>query len=169
MSASSTPRQLPVSTQHLAFSLGEVEYAVELLRVREVLRFSTPTRVPGTMDFIRGVMNLRGNVVPVVDLHLKLGLPRASETEVACIAVVELDGEWGETIHLGVIVDAVTDIIDLGPDDIESPPPFGTTIRLDFLRGLGKAGGRLYVVLDIDRVLSPDELSMALDAREGTP
>jgi purine-binding chemotaxis protein CheW len=163
MGASSAPAPSPAATtQYLAFSLADAEYAVELLRVREILKFSAPTRVPGTPEFIRGVVNLRGSVVPIVDLHVKLGLPRTTETNLACIAILEIADGWGEAVRLGVVVDLVTDIIDLGAGDIESPPPFGTKIRLDFLRGVGKAGGRLYLVLEIDRVLSPEELSAAL-------
>jgi purine-binding chemotaxis protein CheW len=151
---------LPQTTQYLVFSLVDTEYAVELLRVREIQEFSPPTRVPATPPFIRGVINLRGNVVPIVDLHVKLGLPKAPETKLACFAIVEVGGDWGEPVRLGVIVDAVTDIIELGDLDIESPPPFGTKIRLDFLRGVGKTAAGLYLVLEIDRVLSPEELSM---------
>jgi purine-binding chemotaxis protein CheW len=161
----------PQTTQYLAFSLADAEYAMDLLRVQEILEFSPPTRVPATPPFIRGVINLRGNVVPVVDLHVKLGLPREVETRRACFAIVEVGGDWGEAVRLGVIVDAVTDIIELGSADIESPPPFGTRIRLDFLRGVGKAGGALYLVLEIDRILSPEELSaveQATNAAEAT-
>jgi purine-binding chemotaxis protein CheW len=161
--AASAP-PLAQTTQFLAFSLGDAQYGIELLRVREILEFSSPTRVPGTPPFIRGVINLRGNVVPIVDLHVKLGLPKEAETKRACFAIVEVGGEWGEPVRLGLIVDEVTDIIELGAADIESPPPFGTKIRLDFLRGVGNAGGRLYLVLEIDRVLSPVELSAVEEA-----
>jgi purine-binding chemotaxis protein CheW len=150
---------LAEKTQYLAFTLADAEYAVDLLRVREILEFSPPTRVPATPAFIRGVINLRGNVVPIVDLHVKLGLPSQTETKRACFAIIDVGGEWGEAVRLGVVIDAVTDIIELGAEDIESPPPFGTKIRLDFLRGVGKAGAGLYLVLEIDRVLSPAELS----------
>jgi purine-binding chemotaxis protein CheW len=159
------------STQYLAFSLAHAEYAMELLRVREILEFSPPTRVPGAPPFIRGVINLRGSVVPIVDLHAKLGLQKQPETKLACLAIVEVGGDWGEPVRLGVIVDVVNDIIELGTDDIESPPPFGTQIRLDFLRGVGKANGALYLVLEIDRILSPEELSAVEEAAnkaEGT-
>jgi purine-binding chemotaxis protein CheW len=159
MRLTSTPPPLAQTTQYLAFSLADAQYAVELLRVREVLEYSDPTRVPSTPPFMRGVINLRGSVVPIVDLHVKLGLPRQRETKRACFAIVEVGGEWGEAVRLGVIVDAVTDIIELGSEDIESPPPFGTKIRLDFLRGVGTTRGNLYLVLEIDRVLSPEELS----------
>jgi purine-binding chemotaxis protein CheW len=160
MGLSSAPAPSPsLTTQYLAFALADANYAIELLRVREIVEFAPPTRVPGTPTFIRGVINLRGTVTPVVDLHVKLGLPIGQETKRACIAVLEVGGEWGEAVSLGVIMDSVTDIIELGSDDIESPPPFGTRIRLEFLRGVGKTADDLYLVLEIDRVLSPEELS----------
>ncbi len=169
MRLTSAPEPMPAAvTQYLAFSLGDAAYAVELLRVREILEFSAPTPVPGTPSFIRGVINLRGSVVPIVDLHAKLGLATTAETKRSCIAIVEIGGDWGEAVRLGVIVDAVTDIVDLGAGDIESPPPFGTKIRLEFLRGIGKAASNLYLVLEIDRVLSPDELSAVEEAANET-
>ena len=152
--------------QYLAFSLADAVYAVELPRVREILEFSRPTLVPGSPHFLRGVINVRGGVVPVVDLRLKLGVHAAPETKQTCTVIVEVTAGWGEPVRLGLIVDTVNDIVDLAPGDIEAPPPFGTKIRLDFLRGVGKAGGALYLVLEIDRVLSPDEVSQ-VDAALG--
>ena len=149
--------------QYLGFHVAGEEYAVGILRVREILEYDTITRVPGTPASIRGVINLRGSVVPVVDLALKLGLPESPLTKRTCIVIVEVDLD-GERTVMGVMADSVTQVIDLSPEDIEPPPTFGTRVHVDYLLGMGKAGKKFILLLDIDRVLSSSELQAAAAA-----
>jgi purine-binding chemotaxis protein CheW len=146
--------------QFLTFAIAEDEYAVAVRRVREILEYETVTHVPGLPPWIRGVINLRGSVVPVVDLAVKLGLPAAPATRRTCIVIVELELE-GLATAIGIIADAVSQVIDLQADDIEPPPAFGTLMRVDYLRGLGKLARAFVLILDIDRVLSTEELLAA--------
>ena len=117
----------------------------------------TVTRVPTTPPSIRGVINLRGSVVPVVDLAVKLGLPESVVTKRSCVVVVEIVLD-GERTVMGLLADSVSQVLDLPATEIEPPPPFGTNIRVDFLTGMGKLEGRLVLILDLDRILSPIEL-----------
>ena len=152
-------------TQHLAFYIGGEEYAIGILRVQEILEYDTITKVPGTPASIRGVINLRGSVVPVVDLAVRFGLPESPITKRTCIVVVEVDSD-GERTVLGVMADSVSQVIELGAGDIEPPPAFGTRVRMDYLLGMGRAGKKFILLLDVDRVLSVSELQAAasLDA-----
>jgi purine-binding chemotaxis protein CheW len=155
-------------TQYLTFHLAGEEYAVGILRVKEIIEYGTITKVPQTPPSIRGVINLRGSVVPVVDLALKFGLSPSPVTERTCIVIVEADLE-GERTVMGVVADAVSQVIEFLPQDIQAPPAFGTRVRVDFLRGMGKAGKKFVLLLDIDKVLSTAELqvSAALQATQG--
>jgi len=158
-----------VSAQYLTFFLAGEEYAAGILRVREILQYEPVTRVPATPPWIRGVMNLRGSVVPVVDLALKFGLPETAVTKWTCVLIVEVELE-GQRAVMGVMADAVTEVIDLGPEDVEPPPPFGTRVRVDYLLGMGKVPGKKFVLLlDLDRVLSAAELLTAAAAAEAEP
>jgi purine-binding chemotaxis protein CheW len=152
-------------TQDLGFHVAEEEYAIGILRVREILEYDTATRVPGTPRSIRGVINLRGRVVPVVDLAVKLGLPESQITKRTCVVVVEVD-LGGERSVMGVLADSVSQVLDLPQGEIEPPPPFGPRVRVECLVGMGRAGKRFVLLLDIDKLLSLDELSVAaqLDA-----
>jgi purine-binding chemotaxis protein CheW len=147
------------SSQYLSFLLGGEAYAIGILRVREILEYQPPTRVPQTPPSIRGVINLRGKVIPIVDLALKFGLPPTQTTKWTCIIVVETN-LGGETAVMGVLADSVSEVIDLGPDDIEVPPTFGTRVKVDYLRGMGRTGQRFMLLLDIDRVLSAEETAV---------
>lgn len=151
------------SEQYLTFLIRGEEYAVSILRVREIIEYESVTRVPTTPAHVRGVINLRGAVLPVVDLAAKFGLPETEPGRTTCIVIVETSS-GNETIVIGVMADAVSEVIDLAAAQIEPPPPFGTNVRVDFLVGMGKLGGRLALVLDLDRVLSPVELLETLDA-----
>ncbi|MFN7972923.1 MAG: chemotaxis protein CheW [Acidobacteriota bacterium] len=151
------------SQQYLTFALAGEEYALPILRVREILEYDTVTHVPTTPPFIRGVMNLRGSVVPVIDLELKLGIGETAVTRRTCIVVVELphpgDGAHdGEVFVVGLMAEAVNEVIDLAASEIVPPPEFGTPVRMEFLRGLGKTGKKFVLVLDIDRVMSTYEM-----------
>jgi purine-binding chemotaxis protein CheW len=149
--------------QYLGFYIGGEEYAIGILRVKEILEYDTITKVPGTPTSVRGVINLRGSVVPVVDLAVKFGLPETVVTKRTCIVVVEVDLDGDRTV-MGVLADAVSQVVDLGASDIEPPPAFGTRVHVDYLLGMGKAGKKFILILDIDRVLSIGELQAAAAA-----
>jgi purine-binding chemotaxis protein CheW len=150
---------------YLTFWIGDEEYAINVLQVREIIEYGDVTRVPSTAPWIRGVVNLRGSVLPAIDLAVKFGLPPSPVTRRTCIVVTEVAATPRATV-LGVIADSVSQVIDLGPDDIEPPPPFGTPVRVEFLLGLGRSGDKFILVLDTDRVLSADELLAAQAAEE---
>lgn|SRR5512147_1692711 len=142
--------------QFLSFTLDGVDYAVGILQVREILQYEPVTRVPSVPRSVRGVINLRGAVVPVVDLSVKFGLPETPISARTCILIVEarLDGE---SAVLGILADSVSEVLELGDADVEPPPAFGTRVRVDYLAGMGKVDGRFVLLLDLDRVLSADE------------
>ena len=157
----------PDRTQFLTFSLSGSEYAIPILHVREIIEHEAVTRVPSTPAFIRGVINLRGSVVPVVDLARKFRLAETPVTKRTCIVIVEVDADAGKIV-MGVLADAVNQVVELQPGEIEAPPSFGTPVRVDFLKGLGKLGGEFVLILDTDRVLSAGELA-AMEAVEAAP
>jgi purine-binding chemotaxis protein CheW len=161
----STQMVVADETQYLGFYVAEEEYAIGILRVREILEFDTVTRVPTTPPSIRGVINLRGRVVPVVDLAVKLGLPESPITKRTCVVVVEVDLE-GERTVMGVLADAVSQVLDLPSSEIEPPPAFGPRVRVDCLLGMGRAGKKFVLLLDIDKLLSTDELAVAAQVAE---
>ncbi|MCU1245515.1 MAG: CheW protein [Acidobacteria bacterium] len=151
--------------QYLTFFIRREEYAVSILRVKEIIEYETVTRVPTTPVHVRGVINLRGAVLPVVDLAAKFGHPESEPSRTTCIVVVETQLR-GQTIVVGVVADAVSEVVALPATQIEPPPPFGTNVHVDFLVGMGKLDGRLVLVLDIDRILSPVELQETIEAAE---
>jgi purine-binding chemotaxis protein CheW len=143
--------------QYLGFSLAGETYAIELLRIREIIEHVPITRVPGMPPAVLGVINLRGRVVPVVDLAVKMGLGARPITRWTCFVIVEALLE-GERTTLGLLADSVSEVLDLGPDDIEPPPAFGTRTPVEYLRGMGRQEQRFILLLDLDRVLSTEEL-----------
>jgi purine-binding chemotaxis protein CheW len=151
--------------QYLGLFIGGEEYAIGILRVKEILQFEAITRVPGTPPSIRGVINVRGSVVPVVDLAVRFGLPPTEVTRRACVVIVEVESE-GDCAVIGVMADSVSQVLELGGEDIQPPPPFGTRVHVDYLLGMARAGNRFSVILDIDRVLGPDELVAAATVLE---
>ncbi len=151
------------TTQYLTFKLGDEVFAIEISKVREVLDFTAITKVPRTPDFMRGVINLRGNVVPVVDMRLKFGMTKTENTVNTCIIIVEISLD-GDTTVLGALADSVQEVIDLEPDKIEPAPRIGTRLRTDFIKGMGKRDDNFIIILDIDKVFSIDELSLVRDA-----
>jgi purine-binding chemotaxis protein CheW len=144
--------------QYLTFRLGEEVFATDVAKVREVLDFTTITKIPRTPDFMSGVINLRGNVVPVVDLRLCFEMSKTEKTVNTCIVVVEMLVD-GESSVIGALADSVEEVIDLEPEQIQPPPRIGAKIRTDFIKGMGKRDAQLIMILDIDRVFSADELS----------
>ena len=154
-------------SQYLTFYLAGEEYAIGILQVKEILEYDTLTKVPQTPASVRGVINLRGSVVPVVDLAAKFGLPPSPVTKRTCIVIVEVDLDGQRTV-MGVLADAVSQVMDLGPTDVEPPPAFGTAVRVDYLQGMGKVGKKFVLILDMDRVLSAPEL-LATEALTAAP
>jgi purine-binding chemotaxis protein CheW len=150
--------------QYLTFRLGQEIFAIEVAKVREVLDLSPITAIPRTPEFMSGVINLRGSVVPVVDLRLCFEMARTESTRNTCIVVVEvlLDND---SIVIGALADSVEEVIDLDPDHIQPPPRIGTRIRTDFIRGMGKRDTQFIMILDIDRVFSAEDLA-AIRAQE---
>ncbi len=157
------------STQYLSFIVAGDEYALGILQVKEIIEYDTVTRIPGAPVWVRGVFNLRGSVVPVVDLAVKLGMSPTTPTRWSCIVVVEVK-MGGERIVLGLLTDSIGQVIELGPGDVLPPPAFGTPVHVDYLLGMGRTGsGRKFVLLmDIDKVLSSQEVltAKALQATE---
>ena len=152
---------LRVAGKYLTFFLGDEEYGVEILKVREIIGLLPITRVPRTADCVRGVVNLRGKVIPVVDLRLRFGLPAAEATAQTVIIVVQANG-----LEFGVVVDRVSEVSDFAPDSVEKAPDFGADVQTHFLHGLAKdETGCVKLLLDIDQVLNADEMGRLEDVR----
>jgi purine-binding chemotaxis protein CheW len=151
------------TTQYLTFKLGDEVFALDIAKVREVLDFTAVTKVPRTPEFMRGVINLRGNVVPVVDMRLKFGMTKTEKTVNTCIIIVEISLD-GDTTVLGALADSVQEVIDLESDKIGPAPKIGTRLKTDFIKGMGKRSDEFIIILDIDKVFSVDELSLVQDA-----
>jgi len=145
--------------QFLTFKLDEEIYALDILQVREVLDYTTITKVPKMPQFMRGVINLRGGVVPVIDLRLKFGLSMSENTVDTCIIIMEITLD-GETTLLGALADSVQEVITLDSEMIEPPPKIGTRLNTEFIKGMGKKNDDFIILLDIDRVFSSEELSL---------
>jgi purine-binding chemotaxis protein CheW len=147
----------------LTFQLGGETYGLEILKVQEIMGLITITRVPKTPHFIRGVINLRGKVIPVVDLRRKFGLSHKDDTERTCIIVVQVS-RGGMQVTMGAIVDEVSEVLDIKDDQIERPPEFGSHVDTAFILGIGKVGQKVVMLLDVDRVLTADEVDSAAAA-----
>ncbi len=156
------------STQYLTFMLHDEVFGLDISQVREVLDFRSVTRVPRTPAFMLGVINLRGNVVPVVDMRLKFGMSRTERTVNTCIIIVEITLD-GDTTILGALADSVQEVIELEPQHIEPAPRIGTRLRTEFIRGMGKRDEQFVIILDIDRIFSTDELNLVQDAGAAMP
>jgi len=146
------------TTQYLTFKLAEEVFALDVAKVREILEYTAVTKVPQTPDFMRGVINLRGSVVPVIDLRLKFGLTATEESINTCIIVTEVDLD-DEAILLGALADSVQEVIEMEPDQIEAAPHVGTKLNTDFIKGMGKKDNNFLMILDIDKVFTTNELA----------
>ncbi len=155
------------ATQYLTFKLDREIFALDITKVREVLDFTSITKVPRTPPFMRGVINLRGSVVPVVDLRLKFGMPKTEQTVNTCIIITEVTVDGDITI-LGALADSVQEVLDIGSGHIEPAPKIGTKLRTDFIKGMGKHNDRFVLILDIDKVFSTDELAV-VQAEQAAP
>ena len=150
--------EITETRQYLTFKLGNEIFATDVAKVREVLDLTTITKIPRTPEFMAGVINLRGSVVPVVDLRLCFEMSKTESTRNTCIVVVEVLLDNESTV-IGALTDSVEEVIDLEPDQIQPAPRIGTQIRTDFIKGMGKRDTQFIMILDIDRVFSTEELS----------
>ncbi len=151
--------------QYLTFQLSGEMYAVGILNVKEIIEYGNLTEIPMMPDFIRGVINLRGRVVPVVDLAARFGHAQSEIGKRTCIVIVEV--RQGEDSHdLGIMVDAVSEVLEIPASEIEPAPSFGAKIRADFIAGMGKVAGKFVILLDIQRVLSSDEMAVLGDVAQ---
>ena len=152
---------------YLTFGLGEETFALDVGNVREVLDLVNVTRVPRTPEFMRGVINLRGGVVPVVDMRIKFGLPATEDTVDTCIIVgeVELDGE---TTVIGALADSVKEVFQIDAEEIEPPPSIGMQLNTDYIRGMGKQEEEFIIILDVNRIFNSEELLQFQGADDGT-
>lgn len=154
--------------QYLTFMLGGETFAIGILHIKEIIEYGQLTTVPMMPDFIRGVINLRGAVVPVIDLSSRFGGRRSEVTRRSCIVILELHVEE-ETQVIGVVVDAVNEVLEIAAGDIEPPPAFGTRIRTDFIAGMGKVQEKFVIILDVDNVLSVEDLGLIGQMGQGLP
>lgn len=148
--------------QYLTFTLADEQYAVNVNEVKEVLEFTTVTRVPRTPEFMRGVINLRGSVVPVIDLRLKFGMEAGEKTIDTSIVVLEVD-VGGTALTVGALTDSVQEVISLADEAVEPPPRVGASISTEFIRGLGKYEDRFIILLNIDKVFSDEEFNAVVE------
>ena len=148
--------------KYLTFFLSNEEYGLKILTVHEIIGLMPVTRVPRTPEFILGVINLRGKVIPVVDLRIRFGM-QVTESQDVCIIVVQVRG-----IQMGIVVDRVSEVVNIADGEIEPPPSFGVDVPTDFLLGIGKSQGRVKMLLDIDHVLTSSEIAVAASAIEGS-
>ena len=151
--------------QYLTFMLGGEMFAIGILAIKEIIEYSTLTEVPMMPPSLRGVINLRGAVVPVADLAVRFGRPAGAVTKRTCIVIVEATANDTRQV-VGVVVDAVNEVLDIPAADIEPAPAFGTRIRTDFIQGMGKVNNRFVILLDVNHVLALDELAEAVEAAE---
>ena len=149
--------------KYLTFALGAEEYGLEILKVREIMGIMEITAVPQTPAHVRGVINLRGKVIPVIDLRARFGMETTETTDQTCIIVVEIT-QRGQSFNTGIVVDRVQEVLDIAGENIEDAPQFGSDVATDFILGMGKIGDTVKILLDIDKVLVGDELSEFLGA-----
>ncbi len=161
-------KELLETSQYLAFKLEDEVFAFDISKVREVLEFTAITKVPQTPDMMKGVINLRGSVVPVIDLRVKFGMGETEKTVNTVIIIIEIDLD-NESTMIGALVDSVNEVIDLDEEHIEPPPSIGTTLDTDFIRGMGKQDGQFIIILDIEKIFSSDELDLVQQASESVP
>jgi purine-binding chemotaxis protein CheW len=156
--ASSAPNRAdPRAGKYLTFTLGKEEFAIQVLRVREIMGVQEITAVPQTPPYVKGVINLRGKVIPVVDLRMKFGMPELAYTQRTCIVVVQLE-HAGMKVMTGVIVDGVSDVANMQGADIEDTPDFGRGVATPYLLGMAKIKGKVKILLDIDKVMTAQEV-----------
>jgi len=159
---------ITVIRQYLTFNLDKEIFAVDVAHVREIQEASTITKVPRTPEFMRGVINVRGSVVPVVDMRLKLGMPAVADTIDTCIIIMEI-GLDGDIVVMGALADSVQEVFELPPEQIEPVPKIGTQLNTRFIKGIGKHDEKFVIILDIENILSTDEIAMVREGSEVSP
>ena len=152
----------PRAGKYLTFQLGKEEFAIQVLRVREIMGMQEITAVPQTPDYVKGVLNLRGKVIPVVDLRLKFGMQEVEYTQRTCIIVVQIEQD-GTRLLTGIIVDGVNEVLTLAPGDIEDTPDFGRGVATPYLLGMAKIKGAVKILLDINMAMTAQEMSGLAD------
>lgn len=148
--------------QYLTFRIGLEMFAIGILHIREIIEYGSLTTVPMMPPFVRGVINLRGSVVPVIDLSARFGRGESTVNNRSCIVILEVEASTGDDDHLqeiGVIVDAVSEVLEIPPGEIEPPPSFGARIRSDFISGMGKVQGKFVILLNVERALDTREMA----------
>jgi len=145
--------------KYLTFTLAEEEYGIGILKIKEIVGMLPITSVPQTPEFVKGVLNLRGKVIPVIDLRLRFGMGEIEYTERTCIIVVEIESQTG-MVMIGIVVDSVSEVLNIKGDDIEDTPTFGTKLNTEYILGMAKMEGGVKILLDINRVLSGDEIAV---------
>ncbi len=146
--------------KYLTFSLGNEQYGIGILKVREIIGLMEVTPVPQTPEYIKGVINLRGKVIPILDIRTRFGMDEAEHTDRTCFIVVEMAAPQGEQLLVGIVVDSVSEVMNIGGDYIENPPAFGAEVDTEFILGMAKTADDVKILLDIDRVLSGEEMAM---------
>ena len=149
---------MALAGKYLTFKLDAEEFGLEILKVQEIIKMMDITKVPRVPDFVRGVINLRGKVIPVIDLRLKFGMDAKETTDKTCVIVVQVKRDRG-TIIMGIIVDEVSEVLDIAAQEIEEAPSFGSSVDTRFILGMAKSKGRVKMLLDIDKVLASDEVA----------
>lgn len=157
-SIQTTKSMLDKEGKYLTFHLAGEEYGIGILKVKEIIGMMAITTIPQTPPYVKGVINLRGKVIPVVDLRLKFGVTAIDYTERTCIIVVEISG-IAKTIHMGIVVDSVSEVLNIKAADIEETPNFGTKLNTEYILGMAKSAGGVKILLDIDKVMSAEEMA----------
>jgi purine-binding chemotaxis protein CheW len=161
-----TPRNSAAAGKYLAFILGNESYGIEVLKVREIIKLQPVTVLPQLPSFVRGVINLRGKIIPVLDLRIKFGLPTADATERTCIVVVQVEVPGRRPLQMGLVVDGVEEVLNIAAGDMEPTPEFGTAIDTTYLMAMAKIKGKVIILLDVDKVVAEDlirQLQSSLD------
>ncbi len=161
-------QELLETNQFLAFNLESEIFAFDISKVREVLEFDSVTKVPQTPDMMKGVINLRGSVVPVIDMRIKFGMGEIEKTVNTVIIIIEIIIDE-ETTMIGALVDSVKEVMDLDSEHIEPPPSIGTKLNTDFIRGMGKQNDEFIIILDIENIFSAEEISMVQQVNDQIP
>jgi len=149
--------------KYLTFSLADEEYGIGILKVKEIIGLLPVTTIPQAPPFVKGVINLRGKVIPVIDLRLRFGIEEVEPTDRTCIIVVEVQGPSGQ-IQMGLVVDSVSEVINIKAEDIEETPSFGAALESDYILGMAKLNGGVKILLEIDKVLGKNDLKVLQEA-----
>ena len=146
--------------KYLTFALAGEEYGIGILKIREIIGIMPITSIPRTPEFVKGVINLRGKVIPIIDLRLRFGMEPMEYTDRTCIIVVEINAHQDVTIQIGAIVDTVSEVLNIKGEDIEDTPAFGASLDTEYILGMAKVSGGVKILLDIDRVLNSEEIAV---------